>query len=551
MSSTEVQDQNPVQVSTRQPWLGFFTEYFWWILKNVIGWVLILTAWPIGLLFPAPLGFPLFLIGFALITFPGKRRLTARVLRGKAFLLKERPVFLTRVILSLLACSAAVWFLQWKHEDFLRKFPHSTTMVFGAAFLMLALTWVISGLAVPVVNWGLRMSPRLRKRVRPWMNRHGVNLLPPRRRKRLHRKPGDAVFREDEGILEIADAQQERMQRLGSIAWYWIRRLLMPGLVVAIFVWMIRPIVQKWSDLQPYVHTLRPGTFIVASLMFTLFLFFRAMTWRRILAAFGFVLPAGAATRVWISSEIARYVPGSILQFAGRVMLLGPYGVPRAICITSQVLELSAFLLANIVIAISCLLWYFSKIQDPHSRIFFYIFIGLLPLLGFFLHPRIFSRVVNGLRSRFGKKPIEVRLPGRVLAVLFVACLIALGWQSIAIWMLTHTGLDLKLAWWWRVAGAYCLAWCAGFIVPLAPGGMGIRETVFVVALQEVLPPQIKSHFPDSATFHAYVNFLGILLRLWTIVGELMLLALGIISDPRGFMGRKGAPGRKDSSDPH
>src|SRR5260221_2403532 len=57
--------------------------YLWLVLKNVIGWVMILGSGPVGLAVPGPGGIPLFLIGFALISFPGKRRLTARVLKGK------------------------------------------------------------------------------------------------------------------------------------------------------------------------------------------------------------------------------------------------------------------------------------------------------------------------------------------------------------------------------------------------------------------------------------------------------------------------------------
>ncbi len=60
-----------------------FEDYFWFIIKNVAGWILIIAAWPVGLLVPGPGGIPLFLIGFAMITLPGKRKLTARVLRGR------------------------------------------------------------------------------------------------------------------------------------------------------------------------------------------------------------------------------------------------------------------------------------------------------------------------------------------------------------------------------------------------------------------------------------------------------------------------------------
>src|SRR6476620_11216075 len=61
----------------------FLASRYWLVLKNVLGWTLILLSFVAGPLVPGPGGIPLFLIGFALISFPGKRRLTARVLRGR------------------------------------------------------------------------------------------------------------------------------------------------------------------------------------------------------------------------------------------------------------------------------------------------------------------------------------------------------------------------------------------------------------------------------------------------------------------------------------
>lgn len=57
--------------------------YCWIIGRNILGWILIISSWAAGLLSPVPIGFFLFLIGFGLIWFPGKRRITARVLSGK------------------------------------------------------------------------------------------------------------------------------------------------------------------------------------------------------------------------------------------------------------------------------------------------------------------------------------------------------------------------------------------------------------------------------------------------------------------------------------
>ena len=46
---------------------------------------------------------------------------------------------------------------------------------------------------------------------------------------------------------------------------------------------------------------------------------------------------------------------------------------------------------------------------------------------------------------------------------------------SLAIYLILQEPLDLKLQWWWVVAGAYCLAWIAGFLAFWAPGGRSLR----------------------------------------------------------------------------
>lgn len=60
----------------------FARDYAWWIAKNVLGYTLMLASVPLGALVPGPGGIPVFLIGFAMVSFPGKRHLTARVFRG-------------------------------------------------------------------------------------------------------------------------------------------------------------------------------------------------------------------------------------------------------------------------------------------------------------------------------------------------------------------------------------------------------------------------------------------------------------------------------------
>jgi len=122
----------------------------------------------------------------------------------------------------------------------------------------------------------------------------------------------------------------------------------------------------------------------------------------------------------------------------------------------------------------------------------------------------------------------------RKLAGLLVWCVLGLLWQSLAIWFLVAGPLDLPRAKWWVVAGAYALAWCAGFLAVWAPGGIGVRELVFMAAMQVALPPAVRQRFQtDPAALTGFLAFLSVLLRLWTIAGELMLTAVAYLADFR------------------
>jgi len=80
---------------------SFFKDYAWFIARNLLGWILILAAPPLGVMLPGPGGLPVFLIGFALVTFPGKRRFTARFLRGRRFPIEHRAFAFTTLIIQI------------------------------------------------------------------------------------------------------------------------------------------------------------------------------------------------------------------------------------------------------------------------------------------------------------------------------------------------------------------------------------------------------------------------------------------------------------------
>lgn len=186
----------------------FFAGYWWVILRNLIGWVLILLSFVAGPLVPGPGGLPLFLIGFALITFPGKRRLTARVLRGRAIRFPTKWKLLTLLGVSLLVPAVGLAVFA-RFESIAPAYPRGTLALLEVWVAGVAVMWLISCGAMFSVNLILGIMPPLRRHVRPWLRRHRIRLLPPRRRRRLHHEPGVGALRLKDEILSFIRRRHE------------------------------------------------------------------------------------------------------------------------------------------------------------------------------------------------------------------------------------------------------------------------------------------------------------------------------------------------------
>jgi hypothetical protein len=361
------------------------------------------------------------------------------------------------------------------------------------------------------------------------MKKHGLILLPSRRQ-----------GSKNEQIIQLEEEQQDRLRDVGAVLLRWFKRMLGVAITVAIFAWILKPIVKQWPLVRERVLETSVPRFALAAGMFAIFLFaFRSLVWRKIVASFGHKLPIAAATRIWSTSELARYLPGFIWQVVGRVYLCRPYGVSGSVCSITQILELAIFLLANILVAVTCLLYFGIKNLEGPARDWLFVATALLPLLAILLQTKIFYGIINRVMRQLRKPLIVQRLRGKALIALLFWNIFGLLWQSLAIFVIVQQPLGLKWDWWWIVAGAYCLAWCAGFLAFWAPGGIGVREIVFIGAMRVILPKQLH-----SAELLPMLAFLSVLLRLWATSGEILLAMAAYALDFRGAIGDPSAPGR-------
>lgn len=197
----------------------FLQLYAWSIVKNLIGWTLILASWPIGILLPGPGGIPLFIIGFALVSFPGKRQLTARVLRGREMELRGLALRDIAIAVALLLPAVAFAILSRRYGPLaqIAYWPWPYQLALGAGAAVVA--WGLARASYRLINWMLRTMPRARRKFRPWMRDHGIRLLPPRHRLR-RRHPQSPP---DDEILELHARHRYRLRRFLAICAIWRR----------------------------------------------------------------------------------------------------------------------------------------------------------------------------------------------------------------------------------------------------------------------------------------------------------------------------------------
>jgi hypothetical protein len=152
-------------------------------------------------------------------------------------------------------------------------------------------------------------------------------------------------------------------------------------------------------------------------------------------------------------------------------------GVAASIGYGGTVLSLAVtYLAAILTMALALLLGAAGGDRVPWQPV-----LALLPLGIIALHPRVVSRVVRVAR-RLARRELPVPVPrwGAAIGLLVwhVPAWLAIG---TATW-LTALALDPGSPDLRNLLFATVLSWVAGFLVVPAPGGIGVREAVFIAA---------------------------------------------------------------------
>jgi uncharacterized membrane protein YbhN (UPF0104 family) len=220
--------------------------------------------------------------------------------------------------------------------------------------------------------------------------------------------------------------------------------------------------------------------------------------------------------QVYLKTNIAKYLPGNVWHYYGRIMAAKNANVPTNIATLSVLLEPLLMLAAALIIIV--LFGSELVVNNLKFNLIIPQFLSLIIVLSI-LHPRFLNPAIKLLDRWKNKKSngenqlinsfIIKRYPVKPL----LGELVFLGLRAAGFIL---TMLALTSLTWAQIpflVGAFSCAWVLGLVVPGAPGGLGVFETTAMLLLQY--------HFPAALVISAIALY-----RLISILAETVGAAL-------------------------
>jgi len=258
-------------------------------------------------------------------------------------------------------------------------------------------------------------------------------------------------------------------------------------------------------------------TVFVCSIIYGLSEFLLSFAWRRLLIWFGDKdISKNLCNRIYGKSQIAKYIPGNIFHVLGRHILGSQVGIKHIVLAGATVYEILGLLSISILIGFSGMFIfglgdiYFSLYQIISILLTALVIIGLaIPLAPYLMSLRGIIIPYKGIGDSF----LNI---GKVYLFYFIFFLIA----GLLLAVITNIFLDINFIITAKLIVIFSIAWIAGFIIPGAPGGIGVREAVIIFFITPIIG-------------EAQSIAVAIALRFVTLLGDVWFL---IVSDSKFYL---------------
>lgn len=220
-----------------------------------------------------------------------------------------------------------------------------------------------------------------------------------------------------------------------------------------------------------------------------------AQSWRNFIIHFKGNISASSAIEIYGASQLAKYVPGNIMHIASRQAIGVARGVQGWALAKATAWDLGISAVTGAVFSILIISIFIPQISPTLSLL---LFVAALIVLA------VLAKKLVSIHATYAFFYWTVFLT--ISGSIFVTLLILLA-DNIA-----SDFISLLLYF-----GAFITAWLIGLIAPGSPAGLGVRELVLIMVLQNYIP-------------EAQLLLVTMLSRIITVIGDIVFFIIAILS---------------------
>lgn len=271
-----------------------------------------------------------------------------------------------------------------------------------------------------------------------------------------------------------------------------ILRIVVP---VAIGIFLVWQIYANWQEVSYQLRDTYPIFFLLAFFVNLILYPLWLAGWYMILKALGQKVSFFEAFRIGVIANFAKYLPGVVWQYLGRIELAKTAGVPRPVGLASLAYEIVIYLIGGGI-------WALLVFGKP------FVLLGLIGAAAAWLGLPYIFKVLRNRFARFKELP-DTKIPLKTTITVLIVNVLDFFVTGLALYLILAAfgppTLDpIKLT------AIYAFSWIVGYITFIAPGGLGVADAT----LAGLLAPHLGIGF---------ASLVAILLRLIILGNELVL----------------------------
>lgn len=249
-------------------------------------------------------------------------------------------------------------------------------------------------------------------------------------------------------------------------------RVVAQALLVCALAFVLLRLHSIWSESQIDLNQVNWPLVVAAGALAAAAVVAAGYVWLQILRRLG-VEVQQRWVAIFLETQLAKYIPGSVWHYAGRTALTRVEGVAVGTVALSLVVELVSSVFAGVVLA-SLVLGVAGLIVAATLATTVGIAVSRLQIRR--LHP--LGRLAPGVAPADIKRTLQATVDGTALYVVIWFMLAA------AFWLTAHAFYSVPLGQAPYYMGTYGVAGLIGLIAFFAPVGFGIREALIVALLR-------------------------------------------------------------------